>query len=58
MQTTTALLLRCRERGIALNKEKLKLRVQRVKFMGHVLTDNGLEPDPNKIEAIREMPEP
>ena len=53
-----ALLLRCRERGIALNKEKLKLRVQRVKFMGHVLTDSGLEPDPDKIEAIREMPKP
>ena len=47
-----ALLLRCRERGIAFNKEKLKLRVQRVTFMGHVLTDSGVEPDPDKIEAI------
>ena len=26
--------------------------------MGHVLTDNGLEPDPEKIEAIKEMPKP
>ena len=52
------LLLRCRERGVALNKDKLKLRVKRVKFMGHVLTDNGLEPDPEKIEAIKEMPKP
>ena len=53
-----ALLQRCRERGIALNRDKLKLRVKRVKFMGHVLTDNGLEPDPEKIEAIKAMPKP
>jgi len=52
------LFLRCRERGVALIKDKPKLRVKRVKFMGHVLTDNGLEPDPEKIEAIEELPKP
>ena len=36
-----ALLQRCRERGIALNRDKLKLRLRKVKFMGHVLTDHG-----------------
>ena len=46
-----ALLQRCRERGIALNRDKLKLRLKRVKFMGHVLTDHGLKPDPDKIKA-------
>ena len=53
-----ALLERCRDWGIALNKDKLKLRVKRVKFMGHVLTANGLEPDPDKVKAIKEMPRP
>ena len=53
-----AILLGCRECGVALNKEKHKLRVKRVKFMGHVLTDNGLQPDPEKIEALKEMPKP
>lgn len=53
-----ALLQRCRERGIALNREKLKLRLKRVKFMGHILTDHGLEPDPDKIEAVLDMPTP
>lgn len=53
-----ALLQRCRDRGIALNRDKLKLRVKRVKFMGHVLTENGLEADPDKIEAIKDMPKP
>ena len=35
-----ALLERCRDHGVVLNQEKLKLRVKQVKFMGH-LTDNG-----------------
>ena len=29
-----------------------------VKFMGHLLTSQGLMPDPEKIEAILQMPEP
>ena len=35
-----ALLLRCRERGIALNKNKLKLRITEVPFMGHLRVTN------------------
>ena len=53
-----ALLERCQNRGIVLNQDKLKLRVKQVKFMGHVLTANGLEPDPDKVKAIKEMPRP
>ena len=53
-----ALLQHCRERGIALNQDKLKLRLKRVKFMGHILDDHGLEPDPDKIEAVLDMPTP
>lgn len=53
-----ALPQRYRESGIALNRDKLELRDKRVKFMGHVLNDNGLEPDPEKIEEIKAMPNP
>ena len=53
-----ALLERCRDHGVVLNQEKLKLRVKRVKFMGHLLTDNGLEADPDKVRAIKEIPRP
>ena len=52
------LLQRRRERGIALNLDKLKLRLKSVKFMGHMLTDHGLEPDPDKIEAVLKLPTP
>jgi len=50
-----ALLQRCRERGIALNKDKLKLRRQEVAFVGHLFTTNGLKIDPDKARAIQEM---
>lgn len=26
--------------------------------MGHILSEDGLKPDPGKVEAIREMPPP
>ena len=29
-----------------------------VKYMGHILSKNGLQPDPDKVEAIDKMPEP
>ena len=51
-----ALMQRCREKGIKLNKEKLKLRCKEVPFMGHVISANGLKADPTKIQGIQEMP--
>ena len=53
-----ALLLRWRERGIALNKNKLKLRITEVPFMGHLFTKQGLKIDPDKAKAVLEMPRP
>ena len=53
-----ALMQRCRERNVKLNKEKVKFKGSEVPFIGHVLTDAGLKPDPGKIKAILEMPQP
>ena len=53
-----ALMQRCREKGIKLNKEKLKLRCKEVPFIGHVISANGLKADPTKIQGIQEMPTP
>ena len=38
-----ALLLRCTERGIALNKNKLKLQITEVPFMGHLKSPSHLK---------------
>ena len=53
-----AFLDRCRERNLKLNKKKARLRQQEVPFIGHILTPEGLKPDPHKVEAIVGMPDP
>ena len=51
-------LIRARERGLKLNPDKVKLRHSSVPFIGHVLTDKGLAPDPSKTAVIAKMPTP
>ena len=53
-----AFLDRCCERNLKLNKKKARLRQQEVPFIGHILTREGLKPDPHKVEAIVGMPDP
>ena len=52
------LLNRCREVGLRLNFEKMKLRKAEVKYMGHMFTAEGLKADPEKISAVMNMPAP
>ncbi|CAB4032430.1 Hypothetical predicted protein [Paramuricea clavata] len=42
------LLIRAKEKGIKFNKDKLEVGVTEVKYFGHLLTDKGLKPDPDK----------
>ena len=49
---------RCTQEGIRLNKDKTKLKVDSITFMGHRITSKGLEVDPNKIKAVKEFPCP
>ena len=53
-----ALLNRCRERDLHLNKDKLQVNRETTTFMGHELTRDGLRPDRRKIKAIADMPPP
>lgn len=45
--------------GLKLNEEKCVFRANRVKFLGHIFSGNGLEADPDKIAAIKllELPQ-
>ena len=47
---------KCQQKGIKLNLAKLEYKCKEVPFHGHVLTSEGLKPDPQKVEAIKEMP--
>ena len=52
------LLQRARETNLKQNKSKIKLTQPEVKFMGHVITNQGLKPDPDKVKTVDEMPRP
>ena len=52
------LLERCRQVGLKLNVEKMKLRQTEVKYMGHMFTAHGLRADPDKIKAVLNIPAP
>lgn len=49
---------RCRAKNIRLNKDKFELKCKEVSFIGHVMTKDGLKPDPRKVEAITKMERP
>lgn len=49
---------RARQVNLKFNKKKMKLKQKSVPYMGNVLTDKGLKPDPSKVEAMQKMPPP
>lgn len=51
-----AVLVRCREKNLTLNREKCQIQRTEITYVGH-LTADGLKPDPEKICAIQSMPE-
>ncbi|CAC5379318.1 unnamed protein product [Mytilus coruscus] len=53
-----ALLDRCRERNIKINRDKFVLRATEMPYIGHLLTAEGVKPDPEKIAAIVNMEKP
>ena len=48
-QNVARLLDRAKQVHLKLNKNKVKLRQAEVKFMGHVISRDGLKPDPDKV---------
>ena len=51
-------LQRARERNVKFNFDKLQLRVNAVKYLGTIISAEGVKPDPAKIAAISNMPIP
>ncbi|XP_017487155.1 PREDICTED: uncharacterized protein LOC108375524 [Rhagoletis zephyria] len=44
--------------GLKLNKEKCVFNTQEVKFLGHIVSAEGVKPDPEKIETITKIKQP
>lgn len=49
---------RMREYNITVNKEKCRFFCSSIKYLGHIITPEGLKPDPDKTKAILERPPP
>ena len=43
---------------LTLNKEKCVFSKPKMKFLGHIISKNGISPDPDKTAAIQNMPPP
>ncbi|KAK3742464.1 hypothetical protein QZH41_002413 [Actinostola sp. cb2023] len=57
-QNLKRLLERARKVNLRLNSSKMCLRQPEVKFMGHIISKEGLKPDPDKVKAVENMPKP
>ena len=49
---------RAKEKGVIFNKDKVQLRIPEVKYVGNIVSAEGLKVDPNKVKAIVDMPKP
>ena len=53
-----ALLERATKANLKFNKEKMRFKQSEVRYIGHLLTEDGVKSDPLKIEAIVKMTKP
>ena len=49
---------RLREAGLRVKPSKCRFLQKEVKFLGHVVSENGISTDPGKTEAIQKWPVP
>ncbi|KAA0059954.1 retrotransposon polyprotein [Cucumis melo var. makuwa] len=47
-----------REHKLYANKKKCSFAFQRVEYLGHIVSDQGVEADPEKIKSIKQWPVP
>ena len=52
------LLERCSKLNIKLNHSKCEIRKTEIAFLGHLVTNRGLLPDPEKIKAVLDLDKP
>ncbi|XP_062709595.1 uncharacterized protein K02A2.6-like [Aedes albopictus] len=57
-ETLCTLFNRLQEYGFRLKLEKCHFYQDEIKYLGHIVDENGLRPDPEKTAAISSMPRP
>lgn len=49
---------RLKSAGLKLQPKKCQFVKDSVKYLGHVVSSEGLKPDPDKVKAVRDFPQP
>ena len=49
---------RAREQNVKFNPKKIKFKHQRVVYLGTFISEDGIRPDPAKVKAMVELPQP
>ena len=57
-QHVAAVLQKLRDNQLYANLEKCQFGVPQTEFVGHIISESGIAPDPKKVEAIRAWPQP
>ena len=52
------MLTRCRNTGLKLNPDKCKIKQKKIKFHGVICGEDGVQPDPSKVSALKQMAPP
>ena len=50
-----AFMEKCMENNLTLNLEKIQFKQSQVSFYDHIWSENGISPDPKKIQALKHM---
>ena len=56
--TVSRNLKRIEEAGVTLNESKCQFGKTRIQFLGHVIDENGISADPEKVSALVQMKSP
>ena len=57
-QRLEAVIKSIEDNGVTLNIEKCKFAKKKIQFLGHLISENGIQADPSKVEAITQMEAP
>ena len=49
---------RLKEANLKLQPDKCEFLRREVTYLGHIISENGVKPDPNKIKAVQDFPHP
>ena len=52
------MLTRCKATGLKLNPDKCTVKESKIKFYGIICGENGIQPDPDKVSALKKMQPP